>query len=273
MEAREFKNGDVVYAQDGEVFSFDHAVGEWAYLYPSVLIQTTNYQGDDFEEHEEWAEHLVRRKLTTIAKKPWLQQIDADSRHLLSVRQSELDALSAKIGTARVELATAERALADREKALIAERSKLERRYQWVGDIKRMLGEEDSEFFALGEEGEPPVAINAPWDIRLKRSINEEGKYFFLAEYDCEQDNIQIFANERARENAVVSLYLKIKDPDIATQRKWHKWWDFIPLSAAAQDEIDAEEAHALSLKIETATRQRDQAQAKLDGLVPPLED
>jgi len=94
-----------------------------------------------------------------------------------------------------------------------------------------------------------------------------------LAEYDCEQDNIQIFANERARENAVVSLYLKIKDPDIATQRKWHKWWDFIPLSAAAQDEIDAEEAHALSLKIETATRQRDQAQAKLDGLVPPLED
>jgi len=149
MEAREFKNGDVVYAQDGEVFSFDHAVGEWAYLYPSVLIQTTNYQGDDFEEHEEWAEHLVRRKLTTIAKKPWLQQIDADSRHLLSVRQSELDALSAKIGTARVELATAERALADREKALIAERSKLERRYQWVGDIKRMLGEEDSVFKTL----------------------------------------------------------------------------------------------------------------------------
>jgi len=263
MNDFDFKSQDVVYSQDGEVFSFDHAVGEWAFLYPSVLIQISNSYNEGYEEIEEWAEHLVRRKLSSISKRPWLQKIDADSKHLIAVRQSELDELSKKIGTARVELAAAERTLADREKELITERSKLERQYQWVGDIKRMLGENDSVFFLLNDEGKPPVAINPPSDIRLKRDT-DSNQYAFVAAYNYEEDNIQVFANENQRENAVRSLYYDIKERDVDTEIKWNRSWPFLTLSAEAQAVVKAKSDAVRATEIEQAQKRLRDAEDNL---------
>lgn len=113
----DFRKGQTVYKQDGTEFCFDHVVGDYAFCHPIVIIQTTNYTGDDFEEHEDIAGHLVRVKLDELSSNPWIAKINEDTKAAMAEAQSKLDDIKSQIGDAAISLQEMKRELHDFEKA------------------------------------------------------------------------------------------------------------------------------------------------------------
>ncbi len=69
MSEIEFTQNQTVYGPDGQHYTYHEKAGnDKHYVYEIILIQTTNYHGDDFDEHEEEGQLVIRDKL--YAKAP-----------------------------------------------------------------------------------------------------------------------------------------------------------------------------------------------------------
>lgn len=112
-----FEKNKTVYKQDGTEYIYDHTVGEYAFVHPIVIVQTTSYYGDDYEEHEDVASHLVRIKESELSPHPWIAKINADTQKALDEQNAKLDEVKSQIGDAAISLQEMKRELSDFEKA------------------------------------------------------------------------------------------------------------------------------------------------------------
>lgn len=257
IKMTDFKQGDTVYTQDGTQYYFDHAAGDHGYVSPIIIIQTTSYHGDDFDEHEEVADHMIPLKLTGLSRTPWVRKIDQDTVAAHAAGKAVLDDINTKIGAARTELRASEAALEKRGKELENEGRILERRFQWVKDFKRMIGDEVVCFLGTGET---IPAECTPHDIRLKRDSQDENKYHYLAQYNDDDDPIRVFPHRSAMEAAVHSLFNGTRD-DLTVEQEiaWQRQWPKVVLSDAARETLILNENITRKDKL-------DRAQARLNA-------
>ncbi|WNL50777.1 hypothetical protein RPALISO_190 [Ruegeria phage RpAliso] len=92
-----FQKGESLYTSEGTYVSFDHAVGETAYVRPVLtrIIQATTYSGDDFHEEEDEfdADHLIDVPLAGLSKEKPSAKLDED----IAGKKAELAELRATI--------------------------------------------------------------------------------------------------------------------------------------------------------------------------------
>lgn len=120
----EFRKGQTCYTHDGATVVFDHVHEKDAYVYPVIIVQSTTYHGDDFEEHETEADHLIRVPLDRLTVKPPVDklaaEIDAQKKVLADLKTEHRAQVSSQRDTIMQldnELRAAEKALANwREK-------------------------------------------------------------------------------------------------------------------------------------------------------------
>lgn len=259
----DFVQGDTVYTQDGTQYYFDHAAGEHGYVSPIIIIQTTNYHGDDFDEHEEVADHMVPIRLTHLSKTPWVRKIHEETKQAQAEQTAILNGIQTQIGAARTELRAAETEYERRGKELENEGRILERRFQWVKDFKRMTSDETVCFLGTGETVPSECT---PRDIRLKRDTTDESKYHYLAQYCDEDDPISVYPNRTAMENAVHSLFNGIRDDlTVEQELKWQRQWPKLVLSDAARETKLLDEENLRKDKLQKAQVRLDAAQAEVE--------
>lgn len=262
-----FEKGNTVYTKDGTNYYFDHVAGEFGMVSPIILIQTASYDQQDFEEHEEPADHMIPIRLTELSKTPWVRVIHQETADAVAAKKMELDEMNRMIGSARTELRDAERVLADRTAELEREARVLERRFQWVKDFRRLIGEEDLFMMAIGVDSPDtamPYRINPPTDIRLKKtSGTATWNYSYLGEYEEDQDHIRIFATEQEMFREVTNRFIRAKSAaeDVAMELQWHKHWPHIPLSDGAKNLLAQQELDKLDKQYEAAIARRDAAE------------
>lgn len=97
-----FVHGDTVYGPNGAALIFNHEHEGVAYCHPMMVVQTTNYRGDDFEEHEVATEHLVALPLRSITPEPPVAML-----------ASEVKALRSQIADLNAEKQTLSKSLSD----------------------------------------------------------------------------------------------------------------------------------------------------------------
>jgi len=97
----EFKSGEVLYLDNGAKVTLDHIHNGMAFVYPMVVTQTATYHGDDFDEYEYEADHLISVKATTLHRAPPLESLSKEVsglkeqiKELQHTKQVEKDELS-----------------------------------------------------------------------------------------------------------------------------------------------------------------------------------
>ena len=123
-----FSKGERVYTQDGTEYEFDHEAAGYALVAPIIVVQTTNYRGDDFEEHEETADHLVRFKIDRLSSEPWVRKIHEETRIALDDKRTKLDEIQRQIGEASTELRIKKREVEEYERSIKDEISEITRK-------------------------------------------------------------------------------------------------------------------------------------------------
>jgi len=106
------QSGYTRYLPTGEKVVVDHILDGLAYVRPIFIIQSTNYAGDDFEEHEEESSHLICVEAKQLSKdEPVValgkevtalrtqisdlnKQITAGKKELSDIRREEMDLLN-----------------------------------------------------------------------------------------------------------------------------------------------------------------------------------
>lgn len=250
-----FVNGDTVYTQDGTNYYFDHIAGDHGYVRAIIIVQTTSYHGDDFEEHETESDYLVPIHISKLSKTPWVWKIHQETADAVAEKQTALDALSKQIGAARVELATTKADCESQAKGFENDARILARRFQWVKDFRRLIGEED--LFMIAENKDDPTAmpyrISAPTDIRLKKtSGTATWNYSYVGQYEDDEDHIRMFPTEAAMESHAFNLFTaRRNDMDVEEQLKWLKHWPKVPITGETQLHLkaQADEKHDRELK------------------------
>lgn len=260
----QFTQGDTVYTQDGTQYYFDHAAGEHGYVSPIILIQTTNYHGDDFDEHEEPADHMIPIKLTSLSQTPWVRKIHEETKQAVAERKAILDDLNAQIGAARTEVRVTENNMEKMRDEIEGEARALERRFQWVRDIRRMLGEDESRVLMV-LDGVPHESSTD--HIELRRDREDKNKWNFVAKYNYDEDEkVQIFANEAALLNGVTRLFSERHETlSVDEQISWQNRWPHLVISMAANEKRDADVAAHRAQKLEYAQTALDKAQAEVE--------
>lgn len=267
MRDLDFNKGDTVYTQDGTNYYFDHVAGEHGYVSPIIIIQTANYHGDDFEEHEEVADHMIPIHLSRLSKTPWVRKIHEETTEALAEKKQVLDDLNRQIGAARTELRTAEDAAAARKKVLEEEARVLERRYQWVRDFRRMTGDDETHVLAISQHDDlaPPYACN-PFDIRLKMDTKDRTKWHYLGQYDDGDEHIAVFDTKSAMETRVWNDFVMKRDKMTVEQElKWAKQWPNLPVSDEAKAQAAAQEEEKRLRNLSRAQDALTRAQADVD--------
>ena len=260
----EFKQGDTVYTQDGTQYYFDHAAGDHGYVSPIIIIQTTNYHGDDYEEHEEVADHMIPLKLTSLSKTPWVRKIHEETKQAVDEQRAILNDIQGQIGAARTELRASEAQLEARGRELELQARALENRFQWVRDLRRMLSEDETRVLLVDDT--VPYEIT-PSKIELRRDREDKNKWLFVSKYDYEEDErVQVFANENMMENGVYRLFMQRRgDMSLDDEIRWCKRWPKLPMSEAAQQKKAADEEEDRAKRLARAQEQLAKAQEEVD--------
>lgn len=106
--------GAILYSRTGAAFTLDHEVNGTAYVRPMVkmIFQSSNYQGDDFEQVEDFepADYLVAMDRAALFGTPPVEQVNDD----IAAKQAELKAIQAEAAKA-VRQAKSDKATAARE--------------------------------------------------------------------------------------------------------------------------------------------------------------
>lgn len=71
-------NGHTRYLPTGEAVVVDHIVGDAAYVHPIIVVQTTSYRGDDFDEEEVPADHLIMVSASKLSAQPPLTALQTE---------------------------------------------------------------------------------------------------------------------------------------------------------------------------------------------------
>lgn len=71
-------NGVTRYLPTGEAVLVDHIVGDAAYVHPMIVVQTTNYNGEDYDEDEIPADHLIMVSASKLSAQPPLTALQAE---------------------------------------------------------------------------------------------------------------------------------------------------------------------------------------------------
>ncbi len=260
----EFKQGDTVYTQDGTQYYFDHAAGDHGYVSPIIIIQTTNYHGDDYDEHEEVADHMIPIKLTSLSKTPWVRKIHEETKQALDEQRAILNDIQGQIGAARTELRASEQKVEARGIELETQARLLERRFQWVRDLRRMLSEDETRVLLVDDE--VPYEIT-PSKIELRRDREDKNKWLFVSKYDYEEDErVEVFANENMMENGVYRLFTQRRgDMSLDDEIRWCKRWPKLPMSEAAQEKQAADEQADRAKRLAQAEERLAKAQEEVD--------
>lgn len=115
------------YDKKGSVYMLDHMLGDKAYVRPmvKVIVQTTNYLGDDYDEFEEYepASYLIEMNREDLFSSSPVQKIDEEISEkikefstLKKEIASEMSALKAEKEATERELISAKRQLEDWQK-------------------------------------------------------------------------------------------------------------------------------------------------------------
>lgn len=113
-----FTAGDSVYGPCGEAYTYHEATGDGKhYVYEIIRVQTTSYSGDDFEEHEEEGQLLIRD--TLYAKAP-IQVFDED----FTIKKRELLRLEREVSDTQTQLRTLQGDISSHKKSLEYELSR-----------------------------------------------------------------------------------------------------------------------------------------------------
>jgi len=265
---RDFQKGDTVYTQDGTNYYFDHRAGEHGYVSPIIIIQTTSYHGDDFDEHEEVADHMIPIPLAKLSRTPWVRKIHAETAAAVAEKKSALDELNSQIGAARTELRVTEQNMETMRKEIEGEARALERRFQWVRDFKRLIGEDPT--FVLSTGPGIPHSCN-PFDIELKSNRHDATQWHYQGKYDDGDEDIMIFADEHAMKAHVSSMFNGQPSMTTSDEIAWFKRWPHLNISAAAKAEMEAVAELERVRRFDRAKERLEAAQAEMDRYAPPL--
>ena len=263
----QFKQGDTVYTQDGTNYYFDHVAGDHGYVSPIIIIQTTNYHGDDYDEHEEVADHMIPVPLTKLSKTPWVRKIHEETAEAIAEKQKALDELSRKIGAAHTELRMAEADLQKRAVDLERDANVLTQKYAWLRDFRLMMKTEDLHMISV--EGDVPAKISKPLDMRLKLD-RDTGIYNYFAQYDFDDDDsVRTFESEYAMQTAVTSMFIQAGGQQLPAKKQlhWFRQWPHLSISKEAKDTLKAMQDEQHQKKLETAEERLKAAQAAVDKL------
>ena len=260
----EFSKGDTVYTQDGTQYYFDHAAGEHGYVSPIIIIQTTNYHGDDYEEHEEVADHMIPLKLTSLSKTPWVRKIHKETEQALAEHHTTLKVLRGQIALLEVKRFALESNLEERRRELELQACALEKRFQWVRDLRRMLNEDETRVLLVDDD--VPYEVT-PRKIELRRDREDKNKWQFVAKYDYEEDErVQVFENENMMEGGVYRLFMQRRgDMSLDDEIRWCQRWPKLPMSEAAQQKKAADEEENRVKRLARAQEKLAKAQEEVD--------
>jgi hypothetical protein len=258
-----FEKGDTVYTPDGTNYYFDHQAGHHGYVSPIIIIQTTSYHGDDFDEHEEVADHMIPIELTRLSKTPWVRKVHEETAAAVKEKQAVLDDINKQIGAANTEMRDTKQRLEAHRKDLEQQTIILARRFQWVKDFMRLIGEDETAVLTLGE-GVPYQC--KPHDIRLKMDTEDKNKWHYLGMYDDGEEHLRVFATEDEAKRHVWNLFLAARnDMDVEEQIKWHKQWPDLPITGEAQLFLQAKKDEKYDRDLKAAEGRLQQAQDALD--------
>lgn len=257
-----FKKGDTVFTQDGTNYYFDHVAGNHACVYPIIIIQTTNYRGDDFEEHEEVADHMVPIALDKISKTPWVRKTHEETAAAISEKKAVLDDLNSQIGAARTELRVTENNMEELRKELERDARDLNRRFQWVRDFKRLVGDETAHILTMDQK--IPFCC-APFDVKLSRDSGDPFGWKFKAQYEDGDADILIFGSEDEM-RAHVSKVFEEEKPFLLPEGEiaWKKRWPHLTISEAVESEMQAAAELRRIRKVDAAKQRLAAAQAEV---------
>ncbi|QJA43046.1 hypothetical protein [Phaeobacter phage MD18] len=282
-----FDKGQTLYTLDGTFVEFDHAHGEIAFVYPiqTVVIQTSNYHGDDYDEHEDEqrADHLIAVPMHQLTTKRPIPVLDAE----IAAKREELDTIKAD----------AARAAKEKEKALRRidmELADAQRRMdQWkekhrVFDVLgRMLDGED--LFPLEEVQNPythswAVPYIPEWKdvkvVTLKHgAMNNTSPWMVNRSYGDSTYMVRFFDTEEERTARVSELFDTTcedfrKKPDYGTEGKTYttrldygtlqRWCEKHPHLSLPKDIVDA--------KVESDAAAKEAKKAHLQKQLEELE-
>lgn len=90
-----YKKGQTVYTQNGNAVVFDHEHDGMGYVYPLIIVQSTTYHGDDYEEHEVEADHLLAVTMDRLYPKAPIAKLEervAELQEQIKSSQKQADA-------------------------------------------------------------------------------------------------------------------------------------------------------------------------------------
>lgn len=99
----EFTGGQTCFLPTGEKVTLDHIHGGYAYVNPVLITQSTNYNGDDFEEHEHDAEHLICVPVSKLFAEPPVESLEKE----VSILREQIATLNAEKTAERNDVAKA----------------------------------------------------------------------------------------------------------------------------------------------------------------------
>lgn len=230
----ELRRGQTVYTIAGTELAYSHTHGDRAYCHPIVINQITNYRGDDFEEVEVEADHLVDMPLKNVFTRPPLDKVHAETVAAVAEKKAKLKELDADIGTATRAKHQAERDLEEFQRDAEKRLAVLKRKYAWVQQAEALMSPDVCGLTGI-DMIEVPGATSRP--ITRFNVYRTENKGIF--EVHIGDTPSEIFATEAAREKRVRQLYAQRDVSDVEITIKWCKEYPYLTPDPAARAEAE----------------------------------
>ena len=260
-----FEKGQRVYTQDGTEYEFDHEAAGYALVAPIILVQTTNYRGDDFEEHEEVADHLVRFKAESISGDPWVKKIHDETKTALEEKKEKLSVVQREIGEAETALRMKKRELEDFEKSVKAEVEEIAAANPELKAFRQFVGRDRVFFLSRSSNG---------FGVRLgeettasKLTLKRNGDVFesWGGWDDEERHGGDYYRTEPLFHSAVIKAFNERSRKDVEATAAWKEMYDFLSVDADVEEFIASEKAKRKAKDIEVLKANLQRAQDKLD--------
>lgn len=271
MTKVKFTTNDEVYSQEGSRYLYSHAVGDNAFVHPIVVTQVTNYHGDDFEEHEEPAEHCVLVKANLLSKTPWISAIHKETKEALEEKKVAIDAANRNLGAATTELRV-------RQKDLEAFKVSLDKERQDILDNNRMLRDFKS-FIGVSKVYGISKTVNGhgvPEDITgdlLKElRMTREGEIYEYDPYGYDKRAGFYFASKAALERKARDLYNNRENKTLEAEATWLVNFPFLNVSRECLNYIDEKNAEKAMIALEKAEKRFRMAKDDMDSLKREVE-
>lgn len=243
-----------VYSNTGTTYVYSHTDGDWAWCYPTFLVQITDYDQQGYSQEEEVSDHLVRVLKKTLSNEPWVKFIHEETKLAIEKQAEELTYVCGVTAQAKMNLKKVQKELEDLEHSKNDEMEKIIKKYNILGHFKDFIGQDKLYFVSpgWGEYNVPSISLREKCeDLRLKYNSKTGVFEYNSHTYDDVIMGINVFKTRNEAEAKIHVLFSEVKYKSIKSEIEWGLRHDFLNISQEATDAIKC--------------RKEDQKQKELD--------